>query len=285
MTARAFSLFQAACVGVVLVTLLAMTRVRAPRAILADYGAIALAGLVGEETCIAFYEFYSYAPEWLFHVHHVPLLVPLIWPLVILSARDVLGALFPALTPGRRALAVALVVLLDATLMEVLSVRAGLWTWVEPGLLGVPIIGLFGWSFFAAATSYALDVVEGLAARVALVVTLGPVVTHALLVTTWWALFRWVGRVDVGAAGIAAYAALSVALTAAALRARTAGRAAPPAIWLPRLAATALFVLVFVTTAWGLSAYAMVFGLAALPHLSALRFSAPPAGSEVDVRG
>ena len=135
------SLFEAACVFVIVVTLAMTARARPARGLLADYFVLAAAGWVAEQSCIQAYRFYSYAEAWSIHVGDVPLLVPLIWPLVILSARDVVSSLWPG---ARRwsPLLVGAVVAFDASLVEVVAVRAGLWSWTEPGHLGVPVIGI-----------------------------------------------------------------------------------------------------------------------------------------------
>lgn len=65
------------------------------RELLRGYVILALAGWVGEQTSIALYAHYTYAAAWDARVLDVPALVPLIWPLVILSARDVTTHLFP----------------------------------------------------------------------------------------------------------------------------------------------------------------------------------------------
>lgn len=274
MTGTLFSLFQAACVVVVIVTLLVMVRARPAADVLVEYAALAVSGFIGEETCISFYGFYEYAPGWHLRVHHVPLLIPLIWPLVILSARDVVRSLLPALGVGSRALAVAVAVVLDATLMEVLSVRAGLWSWAEPGLLGVPVIGLLGWGFFAAGVSLALDGARSRGARAAATIVLGPLVTHALILACWWGLFRYAWRSDLDGFGLAAHAAFALAVTVVVGRARRSGRGIDRSVWLPRVAATSLFVAVFLVTARPISGQGLVLGMTSLPYLVGLRLRA-----------
>src|SRR4051812_38551467 len=87
------ALFELACLPVVAFALALLARGRPSRELACDYALLAVASLVGEATCIGFYGFYSYAPGWHARVLEVPLLVPLIWPLVILSAREVATAL------------------------------------------------------------------------------------------------------------------------------------------------------------------------------------------------
>ncbi len=270
MTGGALTLFQIACVVVVALTLLAMTRRRAKKAVLTDYAALALSGFVGEETCIAFYGHYSYAAGWHLRIDHVPLLIPLIWPLVILSARDVARSLFPDLGLVARAAAVGSFVVLDAALIEVLSVRAGLWQWVEPGLLDVPVIGLLGWGFFAFGASIGLDALGERPARIALVLLLGPLATHALILASWWAFFRWTLRSDVGGLGLVVHALFCASLATVVLRARARGRAVEPDVWLPRAGATALFVVVYAWAALDSWRHALVLLATAAPYLASL---------------
>ena len=65
-------------------------------------------------------------------------------PVVILSALE----LAESLTKTRTTLLCAAIALADAALIEPVAVRAGLWRWHEPGLFGVPPIGILGWAFF-----------------------------------------------------------------------------------------------------------------------------------------
>lgn len=230
-------LFELACAAVIAVTLAIMLRLGG-RAVLADYALLALAGWVGEQSSIALYHHYAYAPGWHLFAGYVPLLIPLIWPLVILSARQVVEAL--GAPPRWRWLAAGGLVLFDAALVEVVATAAGLWSWVEPGHLGVPLIGVLGWGYFAAAASWMLDRRRP-AARLA-VVALAPAATHALLVASWWGGLRWVlrGRLEPGSVVAVSLVAAVLALGASALRRR--GRAVGLAVAGPRVLAASLFV-------------------------------------------
>jgi len=73
-----FPVFETACVAVILLTLGLMARARGLRPVLLEYGILAVAGWMGEQSSIAAYHFYSYAAGWHLHVGYVPLLVPLI---------------------------------------------------------------------------------------------------------------------------------------------------------------------------------------------------------------
>ncbi len=236
------STFETACAVVIAVTLLAMARTRGAKALLVDYVVLAAAGWVGEQSCIQWYRFYAYAPQWSIFVGSVPLLVPLIWPLVILSARDIVSSLWPS--AGRLApLIVGAVVAFDASLVEVVAVRAGLWGWAEPGYLGVPVIGILGWGYFAIGASAALD--QKTPWKHALVMVLGPLTAHALILATWWGLFRWTLRGDLGNASLAAMAVLGAGASLAVRSSRRAGHLVPMSVAGPRSSAALLFLVLF----------------------------------------
>jgi hypothetical protein len=164
------------------------------RHILLAYVSLAVAGWVGEETCIRFYDFYHYSNEWWLRLDRVPLLITLIWPLVILSARDVARAL-GASSPRGMAIAVFAIVVVDASMVEIIAVARGMWSWAEPGYLHVPILGILGWGFFAASAVMWLAWCESKAWRWQLLaVVIGPVAAHALIIAAWWSCFRWTLR-------------------------------------------------------------------------------------------
>lgn len=262
-------MFEACCVLVIAITLAVLARGQGLRRVLIDYGALAAAAWVGEETCVSLYRFYRYADGWHLHLLDVPILVPLIWPLVILSARQVVLALWK----GRmQALLIGAAVAFDASLIEVLSVRAGMWSWAEPGHLSVPVIGILGWGYFAAAAAWMLDR-PGLRARLALVVV-APAIAHATILATWWGLFRWTVRGDLGRASLIGMAFVSGAVTAAVLRARSKGRAMTMQAAFPRLAATCLFVVLFLSTAARDTALWIHLGCVAIPYLAAMSLRA-----------
>jgi hypothetical protein len=269
--------FEVSCAMVMIITLAAMARARPPRRVLAEYATIAAAAWAGEHTCIEWYGFYRYAPGWHLFVGHVPVLVPLIWPLVVLSARDVVRALAPSVRGARGALLVALAVTFDATLVEVLSVRAGLWEWSEPGMLGVPLVGILGWGYFALGAAWGLELGEARVRGPLAALVLGPVVAHALLLASWWGLFRHTLRGDLGLAPGAAYAALGVSLAVVGLWLRKRGHRVDRATWLPRVAATSLFVMVFLATSRDSAPHVAALASAALPYLATLDFARGPA--------
>jgi hypothetical protein len=276
-------IFEGACLVVVALTLWAMARTRGAGELLRDYAALAAAAWVGEDTCIGLYSFYAYAPAWHLRLHHVPILVPLIWPLVILSARDVVSALWPALRTTRP-LAVAALVAFDASLVEVVAVRAGLWSWAEAGHLGVPAIGILGWGYFALGADLALS-----RERPLLAIGLGPLAAHALILASWWALFRWGLRGPLGAGSIAVVVAVGMIAVAVVFLARRRGAAIPIAIAAPRMIAAALFVaLLFFTAPADLPLWVHAASVA-VPYLAATRWpfrgTRSPAAQRVPTAG
>ena len=220
--------------------------------LLARLGLLAIASWVGEESAIRAYGFYHYAPCWRLVVGHVPLAVVLIWPAVIHSAWDTGRCLLgrplvdtegPTAAPsgaGQRRrdrlvpLAGAALVFADAWLIEPLSVQAGLWSWSEPGLFGVPPIGVVGW---AAHAGLCMAVLEQSARRrlgasgEASMIVLAPLGLHALLLGSWWGALRWMsGELSPWPAVAAAWLA-SLLLTGWALRAGARRRIPPLAMW------------------------------------------------------
>jgi hypothetical protein len=165
----------------------------------------------------------------------VPLLIPLIWPAVILSAHDLAQALAPraSLVPWLT----GALVLADASFIEPIAVQAGLWTWNEPGLLGVPPIGLLGWAYFAGIAALALG-----RERPALGWLVAAVAgAHALLAATWWGALRWVSTEIPWQLAVLDAGVLGTALAVLALRS-PAARAVPRAVLLSRVPASLVFV-------------------------------------------
>lgn len=237
-----------------MVALWAMARKEAsPAAFFVRYGVIAVAAFIGEDTCIRGYRFYSYAPGWWLQMDQVPLLVPLIWPLVILSA-DQVGR---AVGVSRRWawLWAFGCVAVDASLVEVVAVRAGYWTWVERGHLEVPVIGILGWGFFAA----------GAILPKAWPLVSGPVAVHIGIQATWWGLFRHTMRVDLSPASTYVVAALSLGLVIAIVLTGRTGRV-PFAVAGPRMLAAGLFVVLLATLVPSVPLYVHLAAVA-VPYL------------------
>ncbi|NOZ01223.1 MAG: hypothetical protein GXP54_04960, partial [Deltaproteobacteria bacterium] len=59
-----------------------------------DYALVAPAAWLAEDSCIRMFGFYGYADGWHLFLDRVPVMVALIWPLVILSARDITQRLY-----------------------------------------------------------------------------------------------------------------------------------------------------------------------------------------------
>jgi uncharacterized membrane protein len=211
--------------------------------LLRDAALVGLASLVGEDSVIRAYGFYAYAAGWHLRVDHVPLLVPTIWAPVVLSAQAVARAMFPTATPAREAALVGALVTFDAFLIEPIAVRAGLWSWSEPGVFHVPVIGILGWGFFAAAITWLLRRFEGSARWAA--VPLAVLATHAMLLAVWWGGLRWVWRDELAwGPCMAALGAASAVYTAAVVR---TGARLPWRELGPRAAATGFFAALLVS--------------------------------------
>lgn len=266
------TVFEIACVAIVIVTLVLMARQEPPRALLASYVSLALAGWVAEESCILLYRFYGYADVWSVQAHLVPLLVPLIWPLVILSARSFVQALWP----GDRwwsHLLVGAVVAFDASLVEVVAVRAGLWWWAEPGHLDVPVIGMLGWGYFAVGASVALSLAQRW--RYAAVLILGLISTHGLILATWWGLFRWTLRGDLGSSSTVGVLVIGLIAAGFIFWERRKGRGMPMQVAGPRMLAAGLFLVLLLTTAAREMSYWWHVIALSIPYLASVRFPSP----------
>lgn len=241
-------LFQTLCLVIIVLTLAALSRRRPLAPLLADYATLAVAAWLGEQTCITFYRFYRYSDGWWLKLGDVPILVPLIWPLVVLSARQVAEAVWPGVrTPLHRALLVGAIVTVDASLVEVLAVRAHLWRWSEAGHLGVPIIGMLGWGYFAVGAALCFGLRPGL--RALATVVLAPLCAHALILGSWWGLFRHALRGPLGDASMQSVLALSALALVLVLRARGRDGVMPRGVALPRIIAASLFLALLLTTA------------------------------------
>lgn len=268
--------FEIACVVVVVLTLVLMARRRPVWDLLTDYAALGVAGFIGEESCVRFYGYYHYAPSWHLRLDCVPVLVPLIWPLVILSARDVAASVWPNITTWRP-LVVLAVVAFDASLVEVIAVRAGFWWWADHGHLGVPIIGILGWGYFALGAELALSGrlfprEPSKAWRFLAVVIVAPLLTHALIQLTWWSFFRWAQRNALGTASLWALAGVSAGVLALVIQARHRGGGIPMSIAGPRMVAAGLFFALLVSTAPKDIPLWMHTTAIAIPYLAASKF-------------
>jgi hypothetical protein len=218
--------------------------------LVAEAAAIMVMAWASEQTCISFYGFYAYADRWRLMLGDVPLTVVVIWPVVVLSARDVIGAFMGVgirdplpeaepLSVARLALASLMVVTFDAAFVEPAAVDAGLWAWTEPGVFGVPLIGIVGWGLFGAMMVGALELrgrTLGWAAPLLVVPAL-----HLALLGLWWGLFRYVTLPLPDS--VMAIAMMCVATAVAAVLARSPRSAVVPAsLVLLRLPGALFFV-------------------------------------------
>jgi hypothetical protein len=161
------------------------------RTLLYKFFLIAAAAWLVEETCILFYRFYSYSPDWSLFILDVPASIVLIWPAVIFSARDI-GVRLAGRKSNLVPLIAAGVVWTDASLIEPIAVHAGLWHWNPSGVLNVPLIGIFGWAYFTLFCILACDQRGSQTAFAVLRVLLAAAACHLALISTWWTAFKWV---------------------------------------------------------------------------------------------
>ncbi len=263
-------LVELASIAILAGFLVLMLRRRESRVeLLTDVGVIAAASWVAEVSCIRLYGFYQYDAPWLVFVDVMPLLVALIWPFVILSAREVSASF--GLKGG---LGVFCFVLYDASLVEPLAVTARLWSWNEPGVFGVPIIGILGWAYFSFFALLGLERLRG--PWRLLIILLAPLGTHVALLASWWGLFRWVLRFELDPLGLAVGASVLAGYLAFFVMRR--GMKAPLEVMFPRMAAALLFFGLLAirgkSVAW-LPLYALPF---AAPYLAGTlwRFARAP---------
>ncbi len=270
---------QIACLAIVASFVLLRARLEArPIALYRRLLLLAAAAWIGEDTCIRMYGFYEYSPGWWLFLDKVPLLIILIWPIVLQSARDLASCLWPGRerpSPLRVGLTVVGLVLADASLIEPIAVKSALWHWTEPGMFAVPPIGIVGWAFFA---GIAVTLFEDSAWRhrpwyEALVLPLAPIGTHLLLLASWWGFFRWVNLSIPSWLPVLAAWIASMSLASRALRTNARRRVPPVLLWLRVPAALFFFVLlgVYGRDDHFLVLYALAF---APPYLSVLSLGA-----------
>jgi hypothetical protein len=272
---------EAACAAIV--ALYVAVRLGAPGAkpvpLVARLSCLACAAWLGEDTVIRAYGFYGYAAGWSVFLDRVPLLIVVIWPVVIDSAHALARCFVKG--AGRVALVGGLIVLADASLIEPIAVRAGLWSWSAENarsVFDVPVIGVLGWAYFAAAAIFALEWVRARGPGPegdAIVVPVAPAVAHGVLVATWWAAFRWLPEGHlVWTIPVAAWA-LAVPVTLAAWRRRAD---VPVRTVMARAPGAAFFFALLATAARGradLVVYALAFAPAYLALLAARGTSRP----------
>ncbi len=220
---------------------------RREASLLRDAALLGLGALVGEDTMIRAYGFYFYAPEWHLHVDRVPLLIPTIWAPVVLSARAVARALLrsPDAPTWKESALTAALVTFDATLIEPIAVRAGLWRWTQPGVMHVPLIGIIGWGCYAFAATWLLRALP--AGRRWLMLPLSVLASHAMVLALWWGALRWTLRAELPLATTAPVLAFFATLYTVAV-VKTGARL-PWRELLPRAAATGFFAVLLASRA------------------------------------
>ncbi len=161
------------------------------RLYLMNFATIFLSSWLVEESCIRFYHFYAYNPNWPLFIDRVPVIIVLIWPLVILSAADLVRSW--SSERSKFVLVAAFVVFWDASFIEPVSSNVHLWNWFVPGLFKVPLIGILGWAIFAAFVFWLMPLDEGEFSwkRQVGVLFLPSVGTHLVLLFLWWGGMRW----------------------------------------------------------------------------------------------
>ncbi len=206
MSALSSGALEPACAVIVATWVVMRVRREAPgarAAFAARLAAVAAAAWIGEETSIRLYDFYGYAPGWSAFLDRVPLAIVCIWPVVVLSALDLARALVRARPRAKRgpaltAFTAMLLVIADASLIEPIAVKSGLWSWTEPGPFHVPVVGVLGWGFFTLGAALLLERTRAQPRRAVVrdlgVVVAGPLAAHALLLASWWLALRWLPR-------------------------------------------------------------------------------------------
>jgi hypothetical protein len=280
----AMAALQIACLAIVVTFVVFRARLEAdPKDLYRRLFLLALAAWIGEDSCIRLYGFYAYSASWWLFLDKVPLLIILIWPIVIQSARDLATCVWSGRdrpSAVRVALTVFGLVLADASLIEPIAVASGLWHWTEPGMFAVPPIGIVGWAFFAAIAVFLFERAAWMhrPSREALVLLAAPAGTHLLLVASWWGALRWVSvTLPPWPVAILTWV-VSIGLAARAVQVDTRQRVPPVLLWLRVPAALFFFVLLGLhgRESPALVGYALAF---APPYLALLSFrpaKAPP---------
>ena len=241
-----------------------------PRRFLWRIAILIVASWVAENSCIELYGFYAYDDRWSLFVHHVPLAILLIWPVVIHSAWELARHLLRgrAEAPAAVPLVGAALVLADASMIEPIAVNSGLWFWTEPGLFAVPPIGILGWSFYAGLCMWWFERKDDAWHAAAIIVA--PIGTHALLLASWWGLFRWINVTLPPWPFVAVAWAVGLILAYRAFRGGARKRVPPREMWSRVPAALFFFVLIVLDArdAPALIAWALAF---APPYLALTR--------------
>jgi hypothetical protein len=153
----------------------------------------AVAAWMAEESSIRFYGTYAYSSVWNLIIVDVPLVVIVVWPALVHSA-IALSSFFSTPNSCYVHLLAGGIVLTDAMLIEPISAGFNLWQWHQPGLFGVPIIGILGWAyftFFSTGFFSPLNLPGGIKLNSPLMLVLAVIGTHLFLLVSYWAFFKW----------------------------------------------------------------------------------------------
>jgi hypothetical protein len=154
-------------------------------------GWLALAVFVTEDTLLRAYDPYWYGESLVPFVDHVPLLSVLGWTVLLHSAWKIASRLCQR-SPGNVWWVASLVAMADLAILGPVAVKSGVWVWNIPGVFGVPLVAFLAFGLFAAACVAFLSIEEIPGGRPANVVWRAALLTHSLVLVSWWGLFRWI---------------------------------------------------------------------------------------------
>lgn len=192
-----------------------------------NYFAIGVGGWVCENSAIEWYDYYHYSPDtWTLYLGHMPIEVCIIWPQVIFGVRRLLRTRISGL---KLVLIGSVEIFFQALFIEICNVQAGLWSWSQSNIFGVPIIGVLGWAAFGGAALFCLEVQESALQKPwksdivsvfkrhmwVMIPVLSMVSVHATLIVSWKYLgFDWLSTIDFDPANcvVGAFALVSLAM-------------------------------------------------------------------------
>lgn len=163
-------------------------------------------------------------------------------------------------------------IFIDATFIEPICTWAGLWKWNEPGPFAVPFIGTLGWTFFGGSLVLCLERLK----HRWLSVVVAPLMMHAMLTSSWWAAFKWLGDAGSSEVGFTVFCWVACIGAAVALARLRLAASVDLAFILPRLGPAAFFFTLL--TAYRAPALLWVFAAAfVIPWVTLTRWGTAPA--------